>query len=120
MGQLCTEILMRPERRHGVERAKRNKPHRQKKKSKYAFAKTTYIHRKQGTTKWAGFRIPTTGWTKEKGNGMQFHYNFRCEKELGPKFAFFAGSHAVAKDYFEILEEPIATRYSGPSDSYHL
>jgi len=59
MGQLCTEILMRPERRHGVERAKRNKPHRQKKKSKYAFAKTTYIHRKQGTTKWAGFRIPT-------------------------------------------------------------
>ena len=64
-------------------------------------------------------RTKVVGFPSGRGNGIKFHYNFRFERALKQWFAYrripcsCAGCRAK-------LREPIATRYSGPSNTCHL
>ena len=74
---------------------------------------------KKSEAKWKDIKMQCVGFSKKKGYGMKFHYNFRFEKELGDYFVYPRVACSCMGCYNK-LQELIEIRYSGPSNDCGL
>ena len=77
-----------------------------------------YDVRKEGQTKWSGLKIKAMGFDKsEKGNSLKEMYNFRFERILREKFAFYRFPYSCTGCYNRLQLPTPEERYGGARDT---
>ena len=119
LAEFAKRILSREDRSKGVVRVPYVNPKKVKEKKDTDLTSRHYIVRKKDQVKFGELFMEAVGFPEGTGNGMQSHYHFIFDPDLGDKFAY-SRIPCNCEGCEEQLNRPKESRYSGPRDKCYL
>ena len=114
LADVCYEILNDPDRKNGA----RSNAHRSKNRK---IDERRCFKRKEGAASGDGLKYVCMGFAPGEYNGLRSHYNIRADPELlgreKPLVIAMRRFPCCCEGCLVKLQEPIETRYSGPSNA---